>query len=548
MERYQQAGGGIVAIHNSADMRGNYEWWDDLIGSLMPGHAATGTSPGQPGQVIVEDQTHPSTAHLDGRWARADEWYNFSTNVRGDAHVLATMDETTYDPGGNAMGYDHPISWCKPYDGGRAWVTAMGHFGAHYSEPAFMQHIVGGVAWAAGVAPGDCGGTRNDSFEKVALDENTSAPFALDVAPDGRVFFTELVRGQIRVYDPQSPDGQDRAHARRLLRRRGRPARHRRRARLRDHRPSLRLLLARLGEQLRPRELQEPHLALHRRRELRHRPRLGGADHRGAGQPRARRARPHGRRPRLRPAGQPAARRRRRRQPALRALRRLRAAVGAARHLPRRARDVGQHQRPARQAAAHHARRRRRLHDPRGQPVPAGDRADPARDLRDGLPQPVPLLGRPEHGLDRPRRLRARLRRRAPGRPRPRGHRRVEPDQDAGQLRLAALHRPQRAVPRRRLPHEPGHRRRLLRLREPGQRLGPQHRPDQPAARARARDVLRLHAVVGPGGDPCGRRPGADGRPVLRLRPGVGRPTSSSPSTSRASRSSTSGRRTGSTR
>jgi PKD repeat protein/type 1 glutamine amidotransferase len=204
MERYQHAGGGIVAIHNAADMRGNYQWWDNLIGSLMPGHAATGTSPGQPGQVIVEDRTHPSTAHLQGRWSRADEWYNFSTNVRGDAHVLATMDETTYAPGSNAMGYDHPISWCKPYEGGRAWVTAMGHFGAHYSEPAFMQHIVGGVAWAAGAAPGDCGGTRNDSFEKVALDENTSTPFALDVAPDGRVFYTELVGGQIRVYNPET--------------------------------------------------------------------------------------------------------------------------------------------------------------------------------------------------------------------------------------------------------------------------------------------------------------------------------------------------------
>src|SRR5918999_1135819 len=80
----------------------------------------------------------------------------------------------------------------------------MGHFGAHYSEPAFMQHIVGGVAWAAGAAPGDCGGTRNDSFEKVALDENTHTPFALDVAPDGRVFYTELVGGEIRVYSPQT--------------------------------------------------------------------------------------------------------------------------------------------------------------------------------------------------------------------------------------------------------------------------------------------------------------------------------------------------------
>src|SRR5262245_26122827 len=169
----------------------------------MPGHANTGNSPGQPGTVRVEDRTHPSTAHLPLRWSRADEWYNFSTNVRGNAHVLATMDETTYDPGGNAMGYDHPISWCKPYDGGRAWMTGMGHFGAHYTaEPALVQHILGGVKWAAGLEAGDCGGTRWDQFERVPLDQNTSAPYAIDVAPDGRVFFTELVRGQIRVYDP----------------------------------------------------------------------------------------------------------------------------------------------------------------------------------------------------------------------------------------------------------------------------------------------------------------------------------------------------------
>ena len=204
LEKYQRAGGGIVAIHNATDMRGNYKWWDDLVGSLMPGHAATGNSPGLQGQVIVEDKAHPSTKHLGNRWTRSDEWYNFSTNVRGNAHVLLTMDESSYDPGGNRMGYDHPITWCKPYDGGRAWVTGMGHFGAHFTEPALLAHIIGGVQWAAGVEPGDCGGTINSNFEKVALDENTSAPFALDVAPDGRVFFTELVRGQIRVYDPRT--------------------------------------------------------------------------------------------------------------------------------------------------------------------------------------------------------------------------------------------------------------------------------------------------------------------------------------------------------
>ena len=62
---------------------------------------------------------------------------------------------------------------------------------------------MGGVQWAAGLEAGDCGGTVWDNFEKVALDdEHLGARSRIDVAPDGRVFFTELVRGQVRVYDP----------------------------------------------------------------------------------------------------------------------------------------------------------------------------------------------------------------------------------------------------------------------------------------------------------------------------------------------------------
>ena len=194
-------------MHNALDMRGNYPWWDNMVGSLMPGHAPTGTDPGPSGVVRNEDTTHPSTKHFTGtedvtRWTRNDEWYNFSNNVRGTAHVLQSMDESTYS-GGN-MGYDHPITWCKPYEGGRFWGTALGHFPSHYDEPDFMAELVGGVKYVAGLEEGDCGGTVWSNFERIPLDQNTSAPFAIDVADDGKVFYTELVRGQLRMYDPKS--------------------------------------------------------------------------------------------------------------------------------------------------------------------------------------------------------------------------------------------------------------------------------------------------------------------------------------------------------
>jgi PKD repeat protein/glucose/arabinose dehydrogenase len=200
MERYQQAGGGIVAIHNAADMNGGYEWWDNLIGAQMPEHSANN----ELGMLQVADRVHPSTSGLASEIEHPEEYYNFDRPLRGGAHVLLTVDEDTYNPGPAAMGPDHPISWCKIYQGGRAWVTALGHNDAAYSQAFFEQHVLGGVRWAAGVAPGDCGGTVWSNYEKVTLDSETSAPFELEVAPDGRVFYTELALGELRIWHPDT--------------------------------------------------------------------------------------------------------------------------------------------------------------------------------------------------------------------------------------------------------------------------------------------------------------------------------------------------------
>ncbi|NED89556.1 ThuA domain-containing protein, partial [Streptomyces sp. SID11233] len=96
-----------------------------------------------------------------------EEWYNFEPNPRGDVHVLVTADETTYNPGSEAMGPDHPISWCRDAEGGSVWATAMGHDAASYADPNFRNHIVGGVEAAGGKVPSDCGPTTWADYEKV---------------------------------------------------------------------------------------------------------------------------------------------------------------------------------------------------------------------------------------------------------------------------------------------------------------------------------------------------------------------------------------------
>ncbi|WP_016908019.1 ThuA domain-containing protein [Streptomyces xiaopingdaonensis] len=147
-QEYIQDGGGYVGVHAAADTEYDWPWYEGLAGAWFDSHPEI-----QEATVAVEDHDHPATAHLDDTWVRTDELYNYRTNPREDAHVLATLDESTYS-GGN-MG-DHPISWCKEYDGGRSFYTGLGHTKESFAEPAFVQHVLGGIQYATGAADADC--------------------------------------------------------------------------------------------------------------------------------------------------------------------------------------------------------------------------------------------------------------------------------------------------------------------------------------------------------------------------------------------------------
>jgi type 1 glutamine amidotransferase len=152
LEGFIRAGGGWVAVHSASDTETAWPWYAQLVGAFIQSHHAV-----QPGTVLALDRAHPSTSPLPERWVRTDEWYNFFTSPRGAVHVLATLDESTVT--GATMGHDHPIAWCHEFDGGRAWYTAMGHTASSYEEPEFRAHLLGGIQWAAGHAPGEAGAT-----------------------------------------------------------------------------------------------------------------------------------------------------------------------------------------------------------------------------------------------------------------------------------------------------------------------------------------------------------------------------------------------------
>ena len=142
-QNYIRNGGSYVGIHAASDTEYDWEWYGNLVGAYFRSHPHV-----QPAEIIIEDDTHPSTKHLQSPWILTDEWYNFQDNPRSNVHVVAVLNEDSYV--GGDMG-DHPIIWYHYYDGGRAWYTGLGHSEGLYADPEFVDHLLGGIFWAVGL-------------------------------------------------------------------------------------------------------------------------------------------------------------------------------------------------------------------------------------------------------------------------------------------------------------------------------------------------------------------------------------------------------------
>jgi type 1 glutamine amidotransferase len=162
-ERYIRAGGGYAGIHSASDTEYDWAWYGGLVGAYFRDHPGSVNPQFQVATMTVEDRHTAATRRLGRTWTREEEWYNFRTNPRDDVHVLLSVDESTYDPrgysvpGGSPGMGDHPIAWCQPYDGGRAFYTALGHKGVYWEEPLLLSHVLGGIEMAAGAKRFNCG-------------------------------------------------------------------------------------------------------------------------------------------------------------------------------------------------------------------------------------------------------------------------------------------------------------------------------------------------------------------------------------------------------
>ncbi len=151
MEAFIQAGKGYVGIHAASDTEYEWEWYTQLVGRMFKTHPANQTT-----RVTVLDPDFPGMERMPESFLWTDEWYEFGEEKVEGLNYLLTIDESYYDlkapwsdTASEGMGDFHPVAWYHEFDGGRSFYTALGHMEDTFSDKMFLEHIYGGIYWAA---------------------------------------------------------------------------------------------------------------------------------------------------------------------------------------------------------------------------------------------------------------------------------------------------------------------------------------------------------------------------------------------------------------
>jgi hypothetical protein len=153
-EHYINTGeGGWIGFHHAA-LLGDFDgypmspWFSKFLGgirytSYIP-HFAKAT-------VKVEDPNSPLTKGLPSSFViQKEEWYTWNKSPRDQVHVLASVDESTYEPNSMIKMGDHPVVWSNEHYKARNVYIYMGHHAGLFDDPNFVQLFRNAIFWGAG--------------------------------------------------------------------------------------------------------------------------------------------------------------------------------------------------------------------------------------------------------------------------------------------------------------------------------------------------------------------------------------------------------------
>ncbi|MBB5635188.1 type 1 glutamine amidotransferase [Pedobacter cryoconitis] len=153
-EKYiEQGKGGWVGFHH-ATLLGEFDgypmwnWFSDFMGGIRFKNYIAGLASGK---VYVEDKTHPVMKGLPASFTVTnDEWYTFDKNPRPNVKVLASVDESSYQPASAIKMGDHPVIWMNEKMKARNVYFLIGHHADLLKSNEFKKMFGNAILWAAG--------------------------------------------------------------------------------------------------------------------------------------------------------------------------------------------------------------------------------------------------------------------------------------------------------------------------------------------------------------------------------------------------------------
>jgi type 1 glutamine amidotransferase len=193
--QFVRSGKGFAGSHCATDTFYRWPEYGNMIGAYFDGHPWTTNI-----TAVVEDTSHPATAHLGEKFQINDEIYQFKAPYgREQLHVLMRLEpkwaEESRDkelkgietvkadlqakiakladagraeeakklqaeadgrkPGIHRTDGDFALSWTREYGKGRVFYTALGHRDEVWKDERFQKHVVGGLNYVFRLAEGD---------------------------------------------------------------------------------------------------------------------------------------------------------------------------------------------------------------------------------------------------------------------------------------------------------------------------------------------------------------------------------------------------------
>ncbi len=152
-EDYIQNGrGGWIGFHH-ATLLGEFDgyamwpWFSDFLGGIrFKNYIATFAK----GTLKIEDSKHPIMKDIHQPFIiEKEEWYTYNKTPRPNVHVIASVDEDSYQPASEIRMGDHPVIWTNEKMKARNVYIFMGHSPDLFANEAYCTLFRNAIFWAA---------------------------------------------------------------------------------------------------------------------------------------------------------------------------------------------------------------------------------------------------------------------------------------------------------------------------------------------------------------------------------------------------------------